>query len=62
MSKVIEITKEKMSRQTAKKSLSNSPLYRSTIDHIVREDNVQSVTEDLKVILSSIFGQSKLES
>ena len=51
-----------MSRQTAKKSLSNSPLYRSTIDHIVREDNVQSVTEDLKVILSSIFGQSKLES
>ena len=49
MSKVIEITKEKMSRQTAKKSLSNSPLYRSTIDHIVREDNVQSVTEDLKV-------------
>ena len=48
-SKVIETTREKMSRQTAKKSLSNSPLYRSTIDHIVREDNVQSVTEDLKV-------------
>ena len=31
------------------KSLENSSLYRSTIDNIVREDNEQSVTEDLKV-------------
>ena len=31
------------------KSVENSSLYRSTIDNIVREDNEQSVTEDLKV-------------
>ena len=31
------------------KSLENSSLYRSTIDNLAREDNEQSVTEDLKV-------------
>ena len=31
------------------KSLSISPLYHSTIDNLAREDNEQSVTEDLKV-------------
>ena len=40
-----------MSRKTVKKSISNSPLYLSTIDHIVREDNVVSETEDIKVSL-----------
>ena len=40
-----------MSRQTVKKSISNSPLYISTIDHIVKEDNVVSETEDIKVLL-----------
>ena len=31
------------------KSVENSSLYRSTIDNLAREDNEQSVTEDLKV-------------
>ena len=44
---MVEISKEKMSRH--QKSVENSSLYRSTIDNIVREDNEQSVTEDLKV-------------
>jgi len=32
-----------------KKSLTSSPLYRSTLDSLVDEDNVVRVTEDLKV-------------
>ena len=44
---MVEISKEKMSRH--QKSVENSSLYRSTIDNIAREDNEQSVTEDLKV-------------
>ena len=44
---MVEIPKKKMSRH--QKSLENSSLYRSTIDNIVKEDNEQSVTEDLKV-------------
>ena len=41
-----------------KKSLTSSPLYRSTLDNLVDEDNVVRVTEDLKVfyfILEKIF-------
>ena len=34
-----------------KKSLTSSPLYHSTLDSLVDEDNVVQVTEDLKVVL-----------
>ena len=36
-----------------KKSLTSSPLYRSTLDSLVDEDNVVRVTEDLKVFYFS---------
>ena len=36
-----------------KKSLTSSPLYRSTLDSLVDEDNVVQVTEDLKVFCFS---------
>ena len=38
-----------------KKSLTSSPLYRSTLDSLVDEDNVVQVTEDLKVFFFSLF-------
>ena len=37
-----------------KKSLTSSPLYHSTLDSLVDEDNVVRVTEDLKVFYFSL--------
>ena len=40
-------------KERYKKSLTSSPLYRSTLDSLVDEDNVVRVTEDLKVFYFS---------
>ena len=43
-----------MDENRFKKSMSTSPLYRSTINDIVDEDNVVSITEELKVLQASL--------
>ena len=51
----IESQKKKdqaMNENKFKKSMSTSPLYRSTIGDIVDEDNVVLITEELKVFVS----------
>ena len=47
--------KKSMNEDRFKKSMSTSPLYRSTIDDIVDEDNVVSITEELKVFVWNPF-------
>ena len=43
-----------MDEERYKKSMSTSPLYRSTLDDVVDEDNVVPVTEQLKVFMSTL--------
>ena len=50
-----------MNEERYKKSMSTSPLYRSTLDDVVDEDNVVPITEQLKVFVST-FPPSCLSS
>ena len=42
---------KEMNEDRFRKSMSTSPLYRSTIDDLVAEDNVILITEELKVFV-----------
>ena len=44
---------ERWKKKTVQKSMSTSPLYRSTLDAVVDEDNVVLITDELKVFVST---------
>ena len=46
-----------MDEERYKKSMSTSPLYRSTLDDVLDEDNVVLITDELKVFVftSSLY-------
>ena len=44
---------ERWKKKSVKKSMSASPLYRSTLDDVVDEDNVVLITDELKVFVST---------
>ena len=47
---------KEMNEDRFRKSMSTSPLYRSTIDDLVAEDNVILITEELKVFVLFMSG------
>ena len=44
---------ERWKKKSVKKSMSASPLYRSTLDAVADEDNVVLITDELKVFVST---------
>ena len=44
---------ERWKKKAVKKSMSTSPLYQSTLDAVVDEDNVVLITDELKVFVST---------
>ena len=44
---------ERWKKKSGEKSMSASPLYRSTLDAVADEDNVVLITDELKVFVST---------